>query len=287
MTPAATPSSSSRSGKRNARGKSLRPVSSDSGFAISAPGGHAAPVPVTVEDWAKDRKKVDAVLAWKPDLVKITQDEHGWNMRPYGSYMPIDLLQTVIRYVHEHGIRTCIHTSNELRTWEAIYAGVDTLAHPVIQAPVSDKYLNMMKVKKVPQVSTLTIGDGYRRLLDEPEFLDQPLYRAILEPEEIARLRTQEAKKQAGRRWVKWMRVMNPVAQENLRRLNEAGGIVALGTDQDMGPAVHRELELLVDGGISPLDAIKIRHVEQRHLLGHGRRAGHHRSGKARRSRDS
>ena len=239
-----------------------------SGFAISAPGGHAAPVPVTVEDWAKDRKKVDAVLAWKPDLVKITQDEHGWNMRPYGNYMPIDLLETVIRYVHEHGIRTCIHTSNELRTWEAIYAGVDTLAHPVIQAPVSDKYLNMMKVKKVPQVSTLTIGDGYRRLLDEPEFLDQPLYRAILEPEEIARLRTQEAKKQAGRRWVKWMRVMNPVAQENLRRLNEAGGIVALGTDQDMGPAVHRELELLVDGGISPLDAIKIATLNNAIFLG-------------------
>jgi imidazolonepropionase-like amidohydrolase len=48
------------------------------------------------------------------------------------------------------------------------------------------------------------------------------------------------------------------VAQENLRRLNEAGGVVSLGTDQDMGAAVHRELELLVEGGISPLDAIKI-----------------------------
>ena len=67
---------------------------------------------------------------------------------------------------------------------------------------------------------------------------------------------------------MKWMRVMNPVAQENLRRLNEAGGIVALGTDQDMGPAVHRELELLVDGGISPLDAIKIATLNNAIFLG-------------------
>lgn len=239
-------------------GEIVSPRVFGSGFAISAPGGHAAPVPVTVEDWAKDRHKVDEVLAWKPDLLKITQDEHGWNTRPYGNYMPVELLERVIRYAHEHGVRTCIHTSNELRTWEAIYAGVDTLAHPVIQGPVSEKYLNMMKVKKVPQVSTLTIGDQYQRLIDQPEFLDQPFYRAVLDPREILRLKTEEREKQARRRWGGWMRVMNPVAQENLRKLNEVGGIVALGTDQDMGPAVHRELELLVEGGVSPLDAIKI-----------------------------
>ena len=40
--------------------------------------------------------------------------------------------------------------------------------------------------------------------------------------------------------------------------MNEAGGIVVLGTDQSLGPAVHRELELLVGGGISPLDAIRM-----------------------------
>lgn len=36
----------------------------------------------------------------------------------------------------------------------------------------------------------------------------------------------------------------------HLRMINEAGGIVALGTYQTIGPAVHRELELLVGGGI-------------------------------------
>ncbi len=173
-------------------------------------------------------------------------------------YLPADLLEEIVRYYHEHGIRTTIHVSSEIRAWEAVYAGIDTLAHPVIQGPVSDRYLNMMRVKRVPQVSTLTIGEGYSRLVDHPEFLDQPLYRATLSAEQIERLRTKTRKEWEARRWTEWMRVMTPVAQENLKRLHEAGGVVVVGTDQSLGPAVHRELELLVEGGIPPLDAIGI-----------------------------
>ena len=52
---------------------------------------------------------------------------------------------------------------------------------------------------------------------------------------------------------------MTPVCQDNVRRINAAGrDIVALGTDRSSGADVHRELELLVAGGISPADAIVI-----------------------------
>ncbi len=228
------------------------------GSVVTAPGGHGSGRGVTVEDFARDRGKLDAHIARGPDILKITQDEHGWGTRPLIRHLPVDLLEQIVRYYHEHGIRTTIHTSNELRAWDAIYAGVDTLAHPVIQAPVSERYLNMMKVKKVPQVSTLTIGDGYGRLVDHPECLDQPLYRATMLPSAIERLATTTRREWEERRWTQWMKVRTPVAQENLRRLDEVGGTVVLGTDQSLGPAVHRELELLVAGGIAPLDAIRM-----------------------------
>jgi imidazolonepropionase-like amidohydrolase len=228
------------------------------GAVVTAPGGHGGEGSVEVEDFARDRPKLDEHIARKPDVLKITQDEHGWGMRPMIRYLPADLLEEIVRYYHEHGIRTTIHVSNELRAWEAVYSGIDTLAHPVIQGPVSDRYLNMMKVKRIPQVSTLTIGDGYSRLVDHPEFLDQPLYLATLTAEEIHRLRTKTRKEWEARRWTQWMKVMTPVAQENLKRLHDAGGVVVLGTDQSLGAAVHRELELLVDGGIPPLEAIGI-----------------------------
>ena len=191
--------------------------------------------------------------------MKIGQDEHGWGTRPLINQLPEELLEKIIRYYHTKGIRSTIHVSNERNAWEAIYAGVDTLAHPIIQAPISDAYRKMMAVKRVPTASTLTIGESYSRLAEHPEFLDQPLYRDTMEAEEIHRLKTIESPKQRENRWAWWMKVMTPVAQDNLKRLNDAGkDIVACGTDQSSGAAVHRELELLTGGGISPADAIVI-----------------------------
>ena len=123
---------------------------------------------------------------------------------------------------------------------------------------MSDKFVRLMAARQTPFASTLTIGDGYSRIANHPEFLDQSIYQAVLEPEEIQRLKTTESEKQKKNRWASWMAIMTPVAQENIRKIDAAGGIVALGTDQSIGPAVHRELELLVGGGISPMNAIRI-----------------------------
>jgi imidazolonepropionase-like amidohydrolase len=244
--------------EKERRGEIVSPRIFATGAIVTAPGGHGGEGAVGIEDFARDRGKLDEHIAKAPDLIKITQDEHGWGTRPMIRYLPAGLLEEIVRYYHESGIRTTIHVSNEIRAWEAVYAGIDTLAHPVIQGPVSDRYLNMMKVKKIPQVSTLTIGEGYSRLVDHPEFLDQPLYRATLSPEQIDGLRNKTRKEWEARRWTQWMKVMTPVAQENLKRLHEAGGVVVAGTDQSLGAALHRELELLVEGGIPPLDVIGI-----------------------------
>jgi imidazolonepropionase-like amidohydrolase len=227
------------------------------GGTVASPNGHGGPY--TIEAWPGDRKRLDDHLATKPDLAKIGQDEHGWGTRPQINQLPDDLLEKIIRYYHGHGVRVIIHTSNEHNSIEAIYAGADTMAHPIIQAPVSEQYLKLMAVKRVPTVSTLTIGENYSRLAEHPEFLDQPLYRDTIEADERQRLKTEESAKQRENRWAQWMKVMTPVAQDNMKRLNDVGKeIVAAGTDQSSGPALHRELELLVGGGISPADAIVI-----------------------------
>jgi imidazolonepropionase-like amidohydrolase len=227
------------------------------GGTVASPNGHGGPY--NVEAWPGDRKLLDEHLATKPDLAKIGQDEHGWGTRPQINQLPDDLLEKIIRYYHSKGVRIIIHVSNEHNALEAIYAGADTLAHPIIQAPMSDQYVNMMRVKHVPTVSTLTIGENYSRLADRPEFLDQPLYRDTIEAEERQRLKTEESAVQKENRWAAWMKVMTPVAQDNMKRLHEVGkDIVAAGTDQSSGPALHRELELLVGGGISPADTIVI-----------------------------
>ncbi len=227
------------------------------GGSVASPNGHGGPY--HIEAWPADRKLLDDHIATKPDLAKIGQDEHGWGTRPRINQLSEELLEKIIRYYHSKGVRVIIHTSNEHNSIEAIYAGADTMAHPIIQAPVSEEYLKLMGVTRVPTVSTLTIGENYSRLADHPEFLDEPLYRDTIEADERQRLKTEESAKQKENRWAAWMKVMTPVAQDNMKRLNEVGkDIVAAGTDQTSGAALHRELELLTGGGISPGDVVVI-----------------------------
>ena len=73
---------------------------------------------------------------------------------------------------------------------------------------------------------------------------------------------------------------MTPVAQDNLFRIHAAGGIIALGSDQSSGPASHRELELMVNGHISALDAIRIGTLNAAVFLGKERELGSVEEGK-------
>jgi imidazolonepropionase-like amidohydrolase len=248
-------------------GAILSPRILATGGTVTSPGGHGGPF--YVEAWPQDRAVLDKHLAGKPDLVKIGQDEHGWGTRPLITQLQEALLEQIIRYYHSKGIRSTIHISNEHNAVEAIYAGVDTLAHPVIQSPISTSFINLMRTKRVPMASTLTIGESYSRLAEHPEYLDQPLYRDTTDAAEIQRLKTVESPRQREDRWAQWMKVMTPVAQDNLKRLNAAGrDIVALGTDRSSGADVHRELELLVGGGITPADAIVIATRNSARFLG-------------------
>ncbi len=250
------------------------PICTYPGSQGGGPGG------VLVDDWPEGIAELDKHIALKPDLAKMTYEEHGWGSRPLIPFFPVDLMQEVIHYYNSHGIRTIIHTSSELRAREAIYAGADVLAHPIIQSPSTESFAKLMGAKKIPMVSTLTIGENYSRLAEHPEFLDQPFYKAVIDPGEIKRLKTEERDRQSKRPWTWWMKIMTPIAQENLRMVNEAGGIVALGTDQSMGPAVHRELELLVGGGISTSDAIRIGTLNAAIALGKEREMGSIEEGK-------
>jgi len=229
------------------------------GNLITYPGSHGDSMAIRISDFEKDKALLDKHIAeQQPDVLKLTYDEEGWGTRPMITLMPTELLHQIIEYYNLHGIRTTVHISNERRAIEAIYAGTDTLAHPVIQGPVSDSFVKLMAAKKTPFATTLTIGENYGRLADHPEFLDEPDYVAAFSPAEIQTMKTETRAAYQKRAWTQWMKVMTPICLENVRKVVAAGGVAALGTDQSSGPAAHRELELLVQSGIPILQVIKI-----------------------------
>lgn len=256
-------------------GKISAPHIFASGAIVTYPGSHGSQFGGTViDDWPEAKPILDDYLARKPDIMKLTFEERGWGARPLIPLLPLDLMQKTIAYANDQGVRTTVHTSNEYRARQALSVGVDNLSHPVIVGPITDEFARTMAAKQVPMVTTLTIGERYSRLAEHPEYLDQALYQATMTPEEIRKMKTETQKEYEARVWTWWMKIMTPVAQENLRKIHEAGGILVLGSDQSSGPSTHRELELIVASGISPLEAIRIGTLNAARFLGKDRDMG-------------
>jgi imidazolonepropionase-like amidohydrolase len=262
-------------------GKLVSPRIFATGAIVTYPGSHGShEFGTQVDSWPEAIPALDAHIERRPDLLKLTFEERGWGARPMIPILPVDLMQRIIHYYNDRGIRTTVHTSSEYRARQAIFAGIDTLAHPIIQGPVTDDFARLMGAKKIPMVTTLAIGENYSRLAEHPEYLDEPLYQATLTAEEIEILKTEKRKEYQERKWTWWMKIMTTIAQENLRKINEAGGILVAGTDQTTGPALHRELELMADAGIPPSDIIRIATLNGAIFLGKERELGSIEEGK-------
>ena len=256
-------------------GRIVAPRIFATGNIVTYPDSHGSSMALQIDDWTEDKPKLLKYLEeQKPDIVKLTLDEHGWGTRPLITLLPLDLMEQIIQEVNRHGIPTTAHTSSELRATQAIFAGIDSLAHPVIQGPITEEFARLMAAKKTPMATTLTIGEGYSRLVEHPEFLDQPLYQASYSAEEIAKLRTETLPAWKERGWTWWMKVMTPVAQENMRMIDAAGGIIAIATDQTLGPAVHREMELLQAAGVPAARIVTIATLNGARHLGKEKELG-------------
>ena len=239
-------------------GRVLSPRIHCAGPFVTCSGGHGSELAesVPVDALPGDEPRLRAHLRHRPDLVKITYDEHNWGIRPLIPILAPEVLGAVLEIVHGEGLRATVHVSNELRAREAVDRGADALAHPVIQSPATEEFVARVSAEQVPIASTLAIGERYARLADRPGFVDDAMYVHCLSREERERLHTIEHETQRANRWADWMRVMTPVAQENLRRVVEAGGIVASGSDLSLGPDLLHELELLQDAGIEPWEVL-------------------------------
>lgn len=262
-------------------GRLIAPRIFATGGIVTAPGSHGSGNGSTdIESWPAAKPALDAHLARKPDVLKLTYEERGWGARPMIPMLDAALMEKTIEYTNDRGIRTTVHISNELRARQAIFAGADSLAHPPVQGPVSESFIKLMGAKRVPMATTLTIGDNYSRLVEHPDYLDQPFYRASLSADEIASLKSAKREEWSKSLWTAYWKLMTPVAQENVRKLHDGGAILALGTDQTSGPAAHREMELLAAAGIQPSAIIRIATLNAAMFLGREKEMGSIEAGK-------
>jgi enamidase len=139
--------------------------------------------------------------------------------------LSLDVLEVLADEAHQYNLRLMVHTGSPKETMNAIKAGADSIEHGILPGADStefeDDLVKMMLDKGTFFVPTLAIAWAYKEA-----------YPAVFSDLKRA-----------------------------VKILHSAGVNMAAGTDSGtpgvvIGKGLHKELELMVEAGISPMEAI-------------------------------
>ncbi|QKT04892.1 amidohydrolase family protein [Ectothiorhodospiraceae bacterium 2226] len=163
-------------------------------------------------------------------------------------------IRAAIDAAHEADLRVVAHATRLEVARAVVEAGADILAHGVDDQPVDEGFLNLLVQREVIYIPTLAVEQGYRRALSHTLTFDTMELR-LGDPEVIEGLRLLPAL--GAPRVDPAPGARREIMYENLRRAHAAGVRLAAGSDAGNigtlhGPALHREMRLMVAAGLPP-----------------------------------
>ena len=199
------------------------------------------------------RLKVDMVKIWVDDMDGTTE-----KIKP-------EVYRAIIAEAHKNGVPVAAHLYYAEDAHQLIDAGADIFAHSIRDQEVDEALISKMKAKGIVYIPTLT-RDGYEFFYGgQPEWLQDSFFKASLEPGVFETITSEEyqRKEVSNPRYQKNIAAYN-TALRNLKKIHAAGILVALGTDSGaqtrraQGFSEHLELQLMVEAGLTPLEAITV-----------------------------
>jgi imidazolonepropionase-like amidohydrolase len=214
------------------------------------------PAIVKVDSPDAARALVRRELARKPDLMKV------WFIRRPGQSLEDStaIVRATVEESHAAGVRVAVHATELETAKAAVRAGCDVLVHSVYDVAVDDEFVALLKERKVLYEPTLVVQEGYAEALGrrveltgvececgDPETIAS--WAAAPEPNDATAARLG--------RYASAIRV----GKANLKRLADAGVAIAAATDAGNigtlhGPSLHRELELMAEAGLTPMQIL-------------------------------
>src|SRR5215470_16271535 len=211
---------------------------------------------VTTEEQA--RSNVRELVAQKVDAVKIWVDDRGGR----APKLPIAISRAAIDEAHKAGLKVAAHIFYHDDAVALAEARVDSFAHLVRDKVMSDELIALTIKNKVYVMPN--IGSPERGIYTTPApWLDEPylagLLRDTMAPEVIERVRNAHVKRDpalAERNSKNY-----DILKHSVAKLGAAGALVILGSDTGLedhffGYAEHKELELMVQAGMTPSQVI-------------------------------
>jgi imidazolonepropionase-like amidohydrolase len=212
------------------------------------------------------RALVADIAETNADFLKIWVDDRGGSVEKLGP----DLYGPIIEAAHAHDLQVIAHIFYAEDARELVAAGVDGFAHLARDVEMDDELVAAIVEHDVFVMPNLAVSERGRNA-DPPAWVDDPRLAESVSSEGIARIRasyedrSEEAAAQGAESFATMLR--------SLKKLSDAGARLVLGADtgiQDhiQGFMEHHELELIVEAGISPAEAIKIATSAPAEVLG-------------------
>lgn len=216
---------------------------------MSTPGGHGA-------DWADTattkwvntpraaRTEVQALVPFKPDFIKAFTDGWRYGASADNTSMDEGTLTALVDEAHRNNIKVLTHTVTVERGQIAARAKVDIIAHSLQDREIDQQTIDLIKASGTAYAPTLAVYDPNKG---------------------EGAATTPEAKKRS--------EIKFGYALHNTKALHDAGVVVALGTDAGMTGTPHgvstlREMELLVQAGLTPSEALIVGTANSAKVLG-------------------
>jgi imidazolonepropionase-like amidohydrolase len=254
------------------------------GVPDAAPGLPAAPDQLYRPATAQEaRAAVDAMATRHADIVKVWVDSVG-GTKPE---MSPEIYRAVIEEAHKRHLRVAAHVYYLADAKSLVNDGVDVLAHSVRDKPIDQELIAAMKRRGVWYIPTFTVDESFYIYAQHPGFMQLDFFKAALPPVVLTML-TSDAYSQKVNQDPKTEQHKADFAMDrvNLKAVYDAGVRVGFGTDSGAyatripGFSEHRELEDMVQAGLTPMQAIVCATQNNAALLGIEGTRGTLRSGK-------
>lgn len=215
---------------------------------VTAPGSHGTQFGESPT--LDNPKEADAFIAKRvadgADFIKIIYD----NFKMFDEPIPTlskETMQAAVNAAHAHGRMAVFHSRDVEAYTNAALAGADGFVHlPVDEVP-GEKLLTLLKKKDIFVMPNLSLArpDGIR-------FADDPVIGPVLTEDEISNLKRFRSNHREGG---------DRVVYESVKVFRDKGITIISGTDTPnggttVGASMHLELELLVEAGLTPLEAM-------------------------------
>ena len=226
------------------------------GKSLATTGGHADPTNGTKGQFKRDGGPVDGVVngvddarkavrqRYKDgaDLIKLTATGGVLSLAVNGQNPQFtkDELEAIVEIASDYEMTVAVHAHGTEGMKRAVLAGVNSIEHGTYMTP---EVMRLMKERGTYYVPTLMAGDWVAEKAKEEDY-----FPAVVRPKAAA---------------------IGPVIMKTFAKAHAAGVKIAFGTDSGVSPHGEnaREFELMVAGGMTPMQAIQAATLEASKLL--------------------